>query len=267
MKSERIVNLVQAPNLSIAWARAYLKVSDSRNHCENLTVAFTVSETEDLETPQIRALVDGALALGGMPSCNTVAGTIFPKSLWNPDMPREKLFERYDRAWKQITKCRNNRKGTYFRRMTAYPSTPEGQPINQLEHIISGWKRGLRRNSAFQLSIFDPRHDHTQGKYLGFPCLHQIAITPFGQPRGSGGLGVTGFYATQYLFQKAYGNYLGLQRLGQFIANEVKVPLAAVTCIATDGQLGATPSEPKFASNFKKQLRSCLSDLGIDENE
>ena len=32
---------------------------------------------------------------------------------------------------------------------------------------------------------------------------------------------MTGFYATQYVVERAYGNYLGLCRLGEFMAHEM----------------------------------------------
>lgn len=269
MNNDSLVNLVQAPNLSIAWARAFLRATESsKNHCESLVVAFPADETNgNLETPEIRDLLDDALEMGSMASCETVAGTIFPKSLWNPAKDRDQLFRRYDSIWPRLRSCPSNSKGTYFRRMTAYRSEPDKPPVNQLEHIIDAWKNGLRRNSAFQLALFDPRSDHSNGKYLGFPCLHQIAITPMGQPRGSAGLGVTGFYATQYLFQKAYGNYLGLHRLGQFIAHETGVPLASIKCIATDAQVGSIPTGGKFVSTFRKKLLDCLQKLEIATHE
>ena len=51
-------------------------------------------------------------------------------------------------------------------------------------------------------------------------------------------LAVTGVYATQYLYERAYGNYLGLSRLGQFVANELDLTLTRVTCITGIAQLG-----------------------------
>jgi hypothetical protein len=34
----------------------------------------------------------------------------------------------------------------------------------------------------------------------------------------------------QYMVERAYGNYVGVCRLGQFVAHELKLPLARVTC-------------------------------------
>ncbi|MEB5016537.1 hypothetical protein RXP78_29840, partial [Pseudomonas aeruginosa] len=59
----------------------------------------------------------------------------------------------------------------------------------------------------------------------GFPCLQHVTFAP-----AKDGLNVNAFYATQYMVERAYGNYLGLCRLGQFVAHELKLPLKRFTC-------------------------------------
>ena len=49
---------------------------------------------------------------------------------------------------------------------------------------------------------------------------------------------VTGLYATQYMFERAYGNYLGLCRLGHFMAQEMGKQLTQVTCVASPANGG-----------------------------
>lgn len=135
-----------------------------------------------------------------------------------------------------VARCRANNKGVYFRRLTAY--TPLDQPksrppINQLEHIIETYKSGNHRHSALQASIFDPTRDHTNSRQRGFPCLQQVA---FGVSDDT--LEVTGFYALQHHVPKAYGNYLGLCWLGRFMAKQMALRLAQITCIASSLKLG-----------------------------
>jgi hypothetical protein len=43
---------------------------------------------------------------------------------------------------------------------------------------------------------------------------------------------VNAFYATQYMVERAYGNYVGLCRLGRFVAHELDLPLVRFTCFA-----------------------------------
>ena len=72
-----------------------------------------------------------------------------------------------------------------------------------------------------QATTFDPGRDHDATAQLGFPCLQQVSFEPTGA-----GLVVNAFYATQQIFDKAYGNYLGLAQLGTFMAHEMDMPLA-----------------------------------------
>ena len=72
-----------------------------------------------------------------------------------------------------------------------------------------------------QASTFDPGRDHVASAQLGFPCLQQVSFEPT-----VAGLVVNAFYATQQVFDKAYGNYLGLAQLGAFMAHEMDMRLA-----------------------------------------
>jgi hypothetical protein len=50
----------------------------------------------------------------------------------------------------------------------------------------------------------------------------------------------------QYLWARAYGNYLGLIALGRFMAIEMDLELTAMTCIALVAKL----DEPSLAAPF-----------------
>ena len=50
---------------------------------------------EPPEVPTIREALDQALAAQVRGSCHTVANTIFPSEMWNPELGRGELFERY----------------------------------------------------------------------------------------------------------------------------------------------------------------------------
>ena len=54
---------------------------------------------------------------------------------------------------------------------------------------------------------------------------------------------MNGFYATQYLVERAYGNYLGLCRLGAFVAHELGVPLLRMTCFTCIAELDAKKAD------------------------
>lgn len=224
--------VVSARTISEAWAEAYLAVMEEGGGTRHPVVVTIdgLDATEVVEVASIRKRLDAELRAFGESSCHTVANTIFPWSMWNPVIKDNEaiLYHRYERAWPGIRKCPTNKYGVYFRRLTAYQPDGIAGPVNQLETIIDSYKNGNHRKSALQLSIFDPTRDHTDQRQKGFPCLQQVSFTPL----ENGRLSVTGFYATQYQFEKAYGNYLGLYWLGRFVAAQLGLTLAQVVCTA-----------------------------------
>lgn len=219
---------VEEGNLSVAWARA-LRLASARGRSEvaPLIVAVTGFDTagDFEEEPRIRDALDVLLAGNGKQSVDTVANTIFPASLWNPKVPRALLFDRYKRIAPRLKKAsRKNSRGIYFERMI--DGGPTGQR-NQLDFAIGTYlaRDGVRR-SVLQVGVFDPSRDHSAAAQLGFPCLQHVTFAPT-----DNGLCMNAFYATQYMVERAYGNYVGLCRLGQFVAHELKVPLLRLTCV------------------------------------
>jgi hypothetical protein len=56
-------------------------------------------------------------------------------------------------------------------------------------------------------------------------------------------MAVNGFYAMQYLFERAYGNYLGLCRLGNFVAHELGLELVQMNCMIGIGKVDVKSSD------------------------
>ncbi|MCQ3803385.1 MAG: thymidylate synthase [bacterium] len=244
---------IEEGNLSVAWARAFLHLM-ARSEIAPLTVVIRgFDHGEPLEVAPIRELLDDALGAEAKSlSCHKVANTIFPVSLWNPEADRQQLYRRYRQIMPRVLKDASNRNGVYFQRLIAYGrNAANGDSVNQLEHIIQTWHRGNHRRSALQAAIFDPHRDHTNQRMRGFPCLQQVAFAQ----QGSDGLTVTGFYATQYIYERAYGNYLGLCRLGRFMAQEMGRQLTQVTCVASPAKRDRTKrSLQKLARDVERIL-------------
>ena len=243
-------------NLSAAWGRAFLSVFESNEIAPLVVVIEGLDNADPPEIPAIRRALDEELeAEGRGQSCLQVANTIFPISLWNPKKPRADLYDRYLKIIHRVRRHRGNRYGVYFQRLIAHGADSETEEnVNQLEHIISTWNRGNHRRSALQASLVDPRVDHTHQRQRGFPCLQQVAFAPV----GDGGLAVTGFYAKQHMFERAYGNYLGLCRLGHFMAQEMGLTLSQVVCVATPAALDRPKRD---LAGLVRQVESALSDF------
>ena len=239
--------VIDETNLSVAWARAFVSVMQSKEVAPLVVTVRDIGSDEPRELLGIRQDLDQTLANLGKQSCHTVANTIFPHNMWNDELSGDQLFERYLRLIPTLKRQRANRNGLYFERFIAYgcARNPEDR-VNQLEHIIRVWKAGHARRTALQAAVLDPHVDHTMQRQRGFPCLQQVAFAR----DDTGGLAVTGFYATQYIVEKAYGNYLGLCRLGRFMAHEMGLPLSKVTCIATPAVRGAV-AKSKLKSLYK----------------
>ena len=150
---------------------------------------------------------------------------------------RNRLFERYRATfprWQAMNRRANGR-GMYFERMVMYGRGPCNG--NQLEWILSQFnsRKGIRR-SMLQATTFDPGRDHITSAQLGFPCLQQVSFEPT-----SAGLVTNAFYATQQIFDKAYGNYLGLAQLGAFMAREMGMSLARLNVMVGVAKLERIP--------------------------
>jgi hypothetical protein len=218
--------MIEETNLSRAWSRLLLRVlNGAGTEVAPLILSLTGfgeggAVTED---PAVRQALDLLLKRKGKLGVDDVAFTIFPQRLWEMSRgDRSRLFSLYRATfprWQAMNKKANGR-GLYFERMVMYGRGPcEG---NQLQWILSQYnsRAGVRR-SMLQVATFDPARDHVASAQLGFPCLQQVSFeaTPVG-------LVTNAFYATQQIFDKAYGNYLGLAQLGAFMAHEMEMPLA-----------------------------------------
>jgi hypothetical protein len=240
--------LIEDCDISRAWARAVLHVLDHAGP-EVSPLILSVSGFNEAgvarETPNLRAALSDLLREKGMRSIEDVAFTIFPERLWRLARgDRAMLFRIYRDAFPryQAMNPRENRRGLYFERLISYGRGPcDG---NQLEWILSQFdgRQGVRR-SMFQASIFDPGRDHVADAQLQFPCLQHLSFEPT-----SAGLVVNAFYATQQLFVKAYGNYLGIAQLGAFMAHEMKIKLLRMNVVVGVAKLERiTKSDPALS--------------------
>lgn len=221
-------HFVEECSVSLAWGRALQVVaSPGRTEMAPLTVSICGASTNDLlsEHPVIRNELDKVLVAEDKQTVETVANTIFPYSLWNPARERQLLFDRYMAIYPQLQRNWQNRRGTYFQRMVA---NGRDDAPNQLEFVLDAYgnaTKGMRR-SVLQVAVFDPRKDQTAARRTGFPCLQHLSFVP----SKAEGLSVNAFYASQFMVERAYGNYLGICQLGGFVAHELGIRLTRVTC-------------------------------------
>jgi len=218
--------MITAKSISEAYSRTLLHILEHPGN-ELAPLVLTIDGFgEGYEIPEdarVRAALDTLLSRKKKRDVEDVAYTIFPQRLWTMAQgDRAKLFEFYKMAFPfyRAQNPKANGKGLYFERLMTYGRGPcDG---NQLEWILSQYESrpGVRR-SMWQATTFDPARDHSATAQLGFPCLQHVSFVPT-----KAGLVANAFYATQQLFDKAYGNYLGLAQLAAFMAHEMGIPLA-----------------------------------------
>ena len=242
-------------NLSHAWAKALLHVVQA-GHRAHLPLMISIGGfvgNEPIEDPVIRKALDTALRANreGASTVSETAMLIFPFDFWKltrrPDI--DAFTGLYMQKYLPRLRARNrlNARGTYFQRMVSYQGVKCNggkiviEPTNQLKHIIEIWKRDRKngrrpRRSALQVSCFDPPKDHNGSALSVFPCLQQVSFGYYEDNHRS--LAVNAYYPTQYVFDRAYGNYLGLCHLGHFMARELDLDLVRFNCFVGCPELG-----------------------------
>ena len=251
--------LINETNLSAAWGRAVLHAIEHPGS-DNSPLVLSVTGFDESgippEEPAVRQELDKLLRAKGMRDVEDVAFTIFPQRLWTiAKGDRKALFSMYQDAFRryQAMNPRDNRRGLYFERLVAYGRGPcEG---NQLEWILSQYsgREGVRR-SMYQASVFDPSRDHVPDAQLQFPCMQHVAFEPT-----KAGLVVNAFYATQQLFVKAYGNYLGIAQLGAFMAHEMQIPLSRVNVVVGVAKFERINKTEPDLQPLLRAIRECLT--------
>ena len=240
--------LIDDTNLSRAWGRLLLHVLDGAG-TEVAPMILSLSGFSEngvaAEDAAVRQTLDRLLKRKSRLIVDDVAFTLFPQRLWQMSRgDRSRLFTLYRATfprWQAMNRKANGR-GLYFERMVRFGRGPcDG---NQLEWILSqSLRKGVRR-SMLQATTFDPERDHVADAQLGFPCLQQVSFEPT-----AAGLVINAFYATQQIFDKAYGNYLGLAQLGAFMAHELGIPLARLNVMVGIAKLERiTKSDAELAT-------------------
>lgn len=230
--------IVEGNSVAECWLEILkIMVDDKVKELSPVVVNIKVTDNEPEYKDELESDLNSYLSNNGLPLIETTAGTIFPESLSHGD---SSVFERFDNVWKYAQKDRNNRYGHYFRRLMSY-GEKYGRNINQLKHIIDtyngipGQRQPTHRRSALIATTFDPTLDHSAQRMRGFPCLQQICFLP---DSDSETLSLNAIYAMQYLSDRAYGNYIGLIRLGSFMAREMGLKMVNLNCIVSVLSLG-----------------------------
>jgi len=254
-----------APSPLEGWAHLFLKLM--QRGCESLPATMVSIMNPSHETVTQRLPLEEELSSllrgNGKPVVRETSAIIFPYSQWRAKgWHIGELTEWYlGDFMPRLGKVSPRHGKTYFNRLVNYTGlrqtkTDESiQTVNQIEKVIEFSKNAAKRDTHFresglQMAIFDPAKDLTESAQSNFPCLHQIGLSF----DSNGGLQLSAFYPTQYVVERALGNYLGLCQLGLFIASELNIPFAELTCFI------ATPQRGKFSKSALRGLENSASE-------
>ena len=263
------------PSLSKAWSQAFLAFMERQ---DRRFAPFMVSiaagpDGNPIEDEDLKAALDACLDEAEQQSVEVVAKTIFPAAIWKRVKgDRKKLYEYYREYLPDYIAmaAHKNCHGIYFARLIDFgldPSTGEQVkhlPLsllpsggNQLEFIIEACKPGAQ-SMALQAVVFDPVRDQVTQR-RSFPCLQHVT---FVRDNDHGTLSLNAFYALQSFFIKAYGNWLGLSRLGAFVASQTGLRFDRLNCFAGIQQMrpGCRPKAGDLLDRLTDLARNCAAE-------
>lgn len=173
-----------------------------------------------------------------------VAYTIFPYGFYYLNRNPEKFYKNYWRFFKHTRKSEHSGWGTYFERMIRYPwGEQEVDQLGKIIKSIKGSERILR--AAYTMIIPKPGPENT--KLRGAPCLNYIAVRT--EPSSTGRIiNLLAVYRNHDFLERAYGNYLGLCKLLEYIVSETGSNIGKVTCMSSHA----------FVGKFKTALKDLI---------
>lgn len=218
------------------------------------------------ELPTVRVAADELSEQLRYPSVVTVANTIFPEELADTSCDHHELAERYRTMYSTIRHLAlANRRGTYFGRIVAYP-TSSGQVHDQLNELIQKLRTEIKtrgpKSARYELAL-DTVGDESQPSTtvnaggpvrkndcsltdvpcatisplihapgrdraaMGFPCL---SFCSFQLDHDQ--LHLIAHYRRQHLIERGYGNYLGLGRLLRYVSQAAGVDIGQLMVVA-----------------------------------
>lgn len=222
---------MEGESLSTAWLAAVQVLVDAPGReLNDLIVRIAHPLTED------QAIRAAAEQLGRKWSIETTANTIFPRSYGLVGQSPEQLAARYAVALPRLRREQENRLGTYFGQLVLYKPTRDAPPVNQLAIAVRHASETARLRHVYDMTIAVPGQNT---RPMGFPCLAYLnfKIGPGNQ------LLLTAHYRNHYFVARAYGNYLGLARLHQYLAGQMKLVPGEMICVSGHAKLDGSVAE------------------------
>ena len=235
---------IEATNLSQAWFEATRYILNQHNaECNNLLVEIADPLAR---YSQIEEEYEHFCEARGIKHFSIPAQTVFPKKAYeilNHD--RLRLYEKYPKLHKVL----KGKWGSYFGQMINWKiNNVEGFSVNQIEQLIQMLNTRTRvYSAAYTIQITNPQ-DHSCYT-IGGPCLHYILL----QLQKNGDvktMDMLAVYRNHDFAVKAYGNYVGLGHLLEFLSRETGFSIGKLSCVSSHAYIVS-----KYVSRLKAITR------------
>ena len=220
----------------------------------NLVLAI---QKPDVEIPEVTAVVDELARTLGLKSTMENANAIWPCFFARPKRDSAEVFSDIERfAIPAIKTACKNRHDSYIERLMAWRGVESGTVVPQLQNVLARLKSEIGnpapKSSSYEVSIYSPGLD---AGYMSFPCLSYLS---FKYDHRLGLIHLTALYRNHAYLSHAYGNFLGLGRLMQFVCRQTSTSPGELVSISThaDAELARRKSQTCLALAKIRQILS-----------
>lgn len=201
--------------------------------------------------PRITAAHRAFTQMSKLPSAEGVSATIFPRGFYrfNCKSDRKTLYKGYSQFRARTARLFGKKPSfSYFDRLISWQPEGAPTPVNQLETFISRMNNyKAKREAWYFYPTIDPSRD--LGKIMGGPCLSAIDLK---YEIEHNILNLSAFYRDHEFAEKAYGNYLGLSYLLEFLCEQTRTAIGALTCVSFRARIeGHTRALQKLVESLR----------------
>lgn len=229
--------VIQAEDCGTAWANAVIALKENSWNVWNMVVTIT-QPCGDNQKAYLRMTEFSQRHRLITPK--HVLHTIFPKQYYKGQHAKERMYKYYEKYYKMTRKMPHSGWGTYFKRMTSY-KTADGQVYDQLDSIINHINQRQKNYKAGHFMII-PQVGGESNRLMGSPCLNYVTVQVENDGRGRR-ISLLAVYRNHDFRERAYGNYLGLCALLNYICVETNSAIGFVTCVSSHAYAPSDKSE------------------------
>ena len=224
------------PTSARAWLAAATAVQERGGEAYNVVIDIADPLAESELDAAIVKEVDRFLRAHHVNTLSGVANTIFPQAIFDRHGPsqfygvyRNQLLPRM----KKITRDW----GRYFDRLTEWKKPQAGKLtfINPLDDLVCFMRAQIQSNrtyrNVYEMTVFDPARD--AGKVSNRQCLSFLSFKLDADKR----LMLTVMYRNHAYIARGLGNFIGLGRLQNFVADQAGATMGSLTCISTHAEI------------------------------